>query len=218
MEAVTVLRRIEVQLDKGGILDGERRPLDCAAALQKGGLPVIVGAGVPVRRVPQEGIPDYGIIPVVNLCRGGRETVTGFRKRYAAESGIIRLHRGIPLFLRFAQIPVSLNEGADPLLNLRPAQTDLRIALGIADDKPLGTVLHTAPAAIGKLPPPPTADPILVLQVRRPVCGCVLLGVEDGDTELPAVVGGALPQDAVDLLVGNGKSGGLFALRFPVDQ
>ena len=59
----------------------------------------------------------------------------------------------------------------------------------------------------------PAIRPILIFQVLHTLGVAVLMCVKSGDTQLAAVIEGAVPQDTLDLRVKNGKAGGLFALR-----
>ena len=99
VETAAVLRHIEIQPHEARVLDGERRLFDGLAALHIGGLFVVVVTSVPIRRVPQEGVPDDRVIPLIDVCRGRGKTVSGSRERDGAELGVILLKGGIPLFM-----------------------------------------------------------------------------------------------------------------------
>ena len=152
METVAVLRHIEVEPHEARVLNGEGGLFNGFAALQISSLFVVVVTGIPIGRVPQEGVPDNRVIPLINLCRGRRKAVTGSGERDSAESGVIPFQSGIPHFIRVTQILVILNQRPNPFLDLRPAQTGLRVVSGVPDHQALGTGLHVAAAAIGKLP------------------------------------------------------------------
>ena len=225
-ETVMVFRGIEVQAHKGGVLYRERRPVDGPQPLHRGGLPVIVAAGVPKRRVLQEGVRDDGEIPLVDVLRGGREAVSRRGEGDAAESGVVPLHIGILCVLRLAQIAATRHQFPDPPLHLGPAQADFRPLVGVADHQPLGAVLDIAVGAVRELPAVPAVRPMLVFQVLGTVCGGAVPGIEDGDAELVVVMAGAVAQETVDLVIGNGllfffghsKRAGLFARPLLVDE
>ena len=208
VETTAVLRHIEIQPHEARVLDGERRLFDGLAALHIGGLFVVVVTSVPIRRVPQEGVPDDRVIPLIDVCRGRGKTVSGSRERDGAELGVILLKGGIPLFVRAAQILAVLDERAEPLLDLGPAQAHLCVVAGVTDHQSLRAGLHTAPAAIGKLPALPTVGPILAFQILHTLIWRVLLRIKGSDTQFAAVIGGTVAEDALDLRVRNRKSGG----------
>ena len=203
-----VFRGVEVQAHKGGVLDGERRPVDGPEPLHRGGLPVIVAVGVPKRRIVQEGIRDDRKIPLIDLLRGRREAVSGCREGDAAKSGIVPLHISITRLFRCSQVVAALDPSSDPLLHLRPAQADFRSLVGVADHQPLGAVLDIAVSSVKKLPTASAVRPILVFQVLGTVCGGAVTSIEGSDTQLAVMMAGAVTQDALDLLIGDSQGGG----------